>query len=213
MNFERCSTTVSSNAEKIVASKDSVVPKQDITEKRETSVKKRELHDRWIQKMSSEDEEKSKQFAQEIRERAAKALLQAKKEESEKKERVEVEKKEVKTKDIKAEKIKTEIIKTEKGNQDFIASESFRGARKGYVFMTGDQGLGYYRDQGFFNKPVVKNEPRVVEKPSESPSTTTTTTTTPKTTSTTSTTTSTIASDGNETTKLPFKNSLMWELD
>ena len=67
--------------------------------------------------MSSEDEEKSKQFAQEIRERAAKALLQAKKEESEKKERVEVEKKEVKTKDIKAEKIKTEIIKTEKENQ------------------------------------------------------------------------------------------------
>ncbi len=207
---------MSSDAEKVMEKKmskkdsvvpsDLVVPKQDVTKKRETPVKKRELHDRWIQKMSSEDEEKSKQFAQEIRERATKALLQAKKEESEKKERVKVEKKEVKTHDI-----KTEKIKTEKGNQDFIASESFRGARKGYAFMTGDQGLGYYRDQGFFGKHVVKDEPRVAEKSSsESPSTTTTT---PETTSTTSTTKSTIANDGNETTKLPFKNSLMWELD
>ena len=68
----------------------------------------------------------------------------------EKKERVEVQKKEeVKTKDIKTE------IKTE---QEFIASESFRGARKGYAFMTGNQGLGYYRDQGFFGKHVVKDK-------------------------------------------------------
>ena len=123
-----------------------------------------------------------------------------------------MEKKEVKTQDIKTEKIETEkeIIKTEKGNQDFIASESFRGARKGYAFMTGDQGLGYYRDQGFFGKRVVEDKPPAAEKPSESPSKTTTT---PKITPTTSTTTSTITNDGNETTKLPFKNSLMWELD
>ena len=79
--------------------------------------------------------------------------------------------------------------------------------------MTGNQGLGYYRDQGFFGKHVVKDktpcvaekspdEPCVAEKSPDDESTTLKAATS-----------TTIANDGNETTKLPFKNSLMWELD
>merc|ERR1719235_1501070 len=36
---------------------------------------------------------------------------------------------------------------------DFIAAEAWSGARAGFVFKTGDQGLGYYRDKPFAPPP------------------------------------------------------------
>jgi hypothetical protein len=36
---------------------------------------------------------------------------------------------------------------------DFIAAEAWSGARSGFVFKTGDQGLGYYRDKPFAPPP------------------------------------------------------------
>ena len=218
--------------EKVVAtSKDRVESEDDVLRKNlskesitvsskrdnDDVVRKKEPHGRWIQKMSTEAEEKSKRFAQEIRERAENALLEAKAEKSEN------EKEMVKQKDSdKSVAKQIEETKTEKGMQDFMASESFQGARKGYAFMNGDQGLGYYRDQGFFGSRIVKhieNNSSLCSKSSSSSSTTPETTSitthdlTASSSSTITTTTSTISDDGNETTRLPFENSLMWELE
>tara|TARA_B100002051_G_C16699799_1_gene620319 strand:- start:462 stop:968 length:507 start_codon:yes stop_codon:yes gene_type:complete len=40
-----------------------------------------------------------------------------------------------------------EIIEGNENRYEFIPSSSFTGAMKGYVFKTGNQGLGYYIDQ------------------------------------------------------------------
>ena len=37
------------------------------------------------------------------------------------------------------------IIKTA-DNKDFISSNTFTGTKSGYVFKTGEKGLGYYKD-------------------------------------------------------------------
>ena len=39
---------------------------------------------------------------------------------------------------------KVEIVEEE--NIDFIPSDTFRGAKEGYVFKNGDMGIGYYID-------------------------------------------------------------------
>ena len=38
------------------------------------------------------------------------------------------------------------------GDAAFVPSTSFDGARPGYLFRTGDQGLGYYRDKPFASR-------------------------------------------------------------
>lgn len=35
----------------------------------------------------------------------------------------------------------------DKGNQDYIPSNSFTGRKPGYIFTRGGQGLGYYKDE------------------------------------------------------------------
>ena len=40
-----------------------------------------------------------------------------------------------------------EIIEGNENRYEFIPSQTFTGAMKGYVFKTGDEGLGYYIDQ------------------------------------------------------------------
>jgi dynein assembly factor 2 len=50
---------------------------------------------------------------------------------------------------------------------DFIAAEAWAGARAGYVFKTGDQGLGYYRDRPF--APPERKAPTPAPAPAPAP--------------------------------------------
>ena len=57
---------------------------------------------------------------------------------------------------------KVEIVEE---NLEFIPSDTFRGAKKGYVFKNGDMGIGYYIDNNIqliymANKPVNMNDLR-----------------------------------------------------
>ena len=38
------------------------------------------------------------------------------------------------------------IVEIVEENLDFIPSDTFRGAKEGYVFKNGDMGIGYYID-------------------------------------------------------------------
>jgi len=51
----------------------------------------------------------------------------------------------------------------EVGGEDFIPAQKFSGPRLGYVFKTGEEGLGYYRDAGGYAEPVEK--PKMPEEP------------------------------------------------
>jgi len=196
-----------------------LVESKDEKKKKSSSSSTKQLHDRWIRVKNLEEEEKSKQFAQEIRERAAKALSEAKIHEKEEEEEEVKKKDKEKAKNIptpssslppkKKKSVRFEEEKKEEEEEtevDFIPSKSFKGSRKNFVFFNGDRGLGYYRDQGVYASSTTPSSCS-----SSMPTTTTKTTTTNNTTSKTP--LPTIANDGNETTKLPFKNSLMWELD
>jgi hypothetical protein len=106
---------------------------------------------------------KKESLSEEIARKAKEALAEAKK--MKKVEAIAAPKKKEKQVLVKGSDKAVGMGGTESTESEFIAAGSYIGSKKGYVFKTGDNGLGYYRDNG--GKPM-KKAPASVPKPVDS---------------------------------------------